>query len=63
MIKHKGATPRLAKVTRADGTVVVDVQTGLLVGVSADVERERTSSLTERRSQPPGDPTSKRLRN
>jgi len=63
MLKPKGAMPRLAKVTRADGTMVVDVEAGLLLGVSIDIERERSRSLTERRSQPPGDPSSERFRN
>jgi hypothetical protein len=53
MLKQKRAMPRLAKVAMADGTVVVDVESGLLVGGSTDVERERTRSLSERRSQPP----------
>jgi hypothetical protein len=63
MQKRKGTIPRLVKVTMADGTMVVDVESGLLVGVGSDVERERSSSLTERRSQPPGEPSSKRFSN
>ena len=63
MLKRKGAIPRLAKVTMADGTMLVDTESGLLVGVGSDVERERSSSLTERRSQPPSDPSSKRFSN
>ena len=61
MLKRKGAPPAVAKVTRGNETVVIDVESGLLVGV--DVERERASSLAERRSQPPGDPSSERSRN
>jgi hypothetical protein len=63
MQKRKGTIPRLAKVTMADGTMVVDVESGLLVGVGSDVERQRTTSLNERRSQPPEEPSSKRFSN
>lgn len=63
MLKRKSAPLAVAKVTRGNGTVVVDVESGLLLGVSLDVERERASELVERRSQPPGDPSSERSRN
>jgi hypothetical protein len=64
MLKRKSAPPAVARVTRGYATVVVDVESGLLVGASLDVERERASSLSERRSQPPpSDPSSERSRN
>ena len=63
MLKRKTPPLAVAKVTRGNGIVVVDVESGLLLGVSVDIERERASSLTERRSQPPGDPSSERSRN
>jgi hypothetical protein len=59
--------PKLAKLTGTDGTALVDVESGILVGVSIDVEHEPPSSrgdaLTERRSQPPSNPNSKLSRN
>ena len=58
MLKQKRVMPRLAKVAVAGGTVVVDVESGLLVGGSTDVERERARS-----QPPPSDPSSERSRN
>ena len=65
MAKQKGRVPKLAKLTGANGTVVVDAESGILIGVSNDDERpsSRGEALTERRSQPPRSPNSKLSRN
>lgn len=67
MSKYKGRVREIAKRTRASGLVFVDVESGMYVGMSNDVESERTSSRgdasAERRSQPPGRPNFKLSRN
>ena len=59
--------PKVAKLTGLNGTTLVDVETGILIVVSNDVDHERPSShgdaLPERRSQPPSNPNSKLSRN
>jgi hypothetical protein len=63
MSKHKGRRiPRIAKLTGTHRTVVIDVESGLLLGTGNDDEPRQTSSrdaASERRSQPPGSPASK----
>jgi hypothetical protein len=67
MSKQKGPVPKIAKLTGTDGAALVDVESGILVGVGNDVELPRASSrgdaLPERRSQPPSRPSSKLSRN
>jgi hypothetical protein len=67
MSKQKGRVPKIAKLTGINGTALVDVESGILIGASNDVHRERPSSrgdaLAKRRSQPPRRPNSKLSRN
>lgn len=67
MSKKDGRVPKMARLTQAGGTALVDFESGILVGVTNDLDLERTSSrgdaLADRRSQPPLRPTSKLTRN
>jgi hypothetical protein len=67
MSKHKRPVPRVAKLTLPGGTALVDVESGILVGVSHDDARERKSSggdaADEPRSRPHARPSSKLSRN
>jgi len=63
MSKHKGRRiPRIAKLTGSHPTVVIHVESGMLVGTGNNAEPRQTSprdAANERRSQPPGSPGSK----
>lgn len=67
MSKQKKRVPRVAKLTLPGGTALVDVESGILVGVSHDGAPERTSSggdaFDELRSPPRARPSSKLFRN
>jgi len=67
MSKRNEGLPRVAKLTRPGGTTILDVESGIFVGVNNDAPPERPSSRdtadAERRSQPPGSPSSKLPRN
>jgi len=67
MSKRDRRVPKIAKLTGPNGTLVVDVESGMLVAVSNDLDAQRISTRAypapEHRSPPPGSPSSKLSRN
>lgn len=67
MSKRGGQVPKIAKLTGPSGTIVIDVESGILVSVSNEVDakriRSRSDTVAVRRSPTPRSLSSKLSRN